>query len=67
MQLEVMGVEEVTVEAGTFQAWRIDTSSAEGNPDKGSLWVDRDTRRVVKETAVLPQMGGAVLTAELVP
>ena len=40
MQVEVAGVEEVTVEAGTFKAWRLDITSAEGDPDKRSP-VDR--------------------------
>ncbi len=65
-KLEVVGLETVTVEAGTFEAWRVDISSAEGDPDKASFWIDKETRRVVKATAVLPQMGGAVLTSELV-
>ena len=31
-QLKVVGVEEVTVPAGTFKAWKVEESSAEGEP-----------------------------------
>jgi hypothetical protein len=44
----------------------VDISSADGDSEKASYWIDKDSRRVVKSTAVLPQMGGAILTSELV-
>jgi dipeptidyl aminopeptidase/acylaminoacyl peptidase len=67
MQLKVSGVERVTVPAGTFDAYKVEISSADGGADKKTLWVARDSRKAVKETAVLASMGGAVLTQELVP
>ena len=65
MQLKVTGVESVTVPAGTFDAYKVEISSADGGADKETLWVARDSHKPVKETMVLPAMGGAVLTQEL--
>jgi dipeptidyl aminopeptidase/acylaminoacyl peptidase len=65
MQLKVTGVEKVTVPAGTFDAYKIEITSADGGNDKETLWVARDSRKPVKEATVLPAMGGAVLTQEL--
>jgi hypothetical protein len=65
MQLKVTGVEKVTVPAGTFDAYKIEITSADGGNDKETLWVARDSRKPVKESAVLGSMNGAVLTQEL--
>ncbi len=67
MQLKVTGTEKVTVPAGTFDAFKVEISSADGGADKGTLWVTPDTHKAVKESQVLPSMGGAVLTQELMP
>jgi dipeptidyl aminopeptidase/acylaminoacyl peptidase len=66
MQLKVSGVDKVTVPAGTFEAYVVEISSADGGPDKETVWVARDSRKPVKESAVLASMGGAVMTQELV-
>jgi dienelactone hydrolase len=65
MQLKVAGTEQVTVPAGAFDAFRVEITSAEGGADKITMWIAKQPRRVVKVAAVLPQMGGATLTAEL--
>jgi dipeptidyl aminopeptidase/acylaminoacyl peptidase len=67
MQLEVAGSESVTVPAGTFDAFKVELSSADGGPDKSSAWIAKDTRTPVKISTLMPQMGGAILTAELLP
>jgi dipeptidyl aminopeptidase/acylaminoacyl peptidase len=66
-QAKVTGAEEVRVPAGTFQAWKVDVTSAEGDPGSTTLWIDKATRKVVKTATTLPQMGGAVVTSELQP
>jgi len=66
-QAKVTAVESVTVPAGTFQAWKVEIASAEGEPGATTIWVAKDTRKVVKMTATLPQMGGATVTSELQP
>jgi hypothetical protein len=57
--VKVIGVEQVTVAAGTFNAWRVQLTSAEGDPVETTLWIAQDTRQVVKMAATLPQMGNA--------
>ncbi len=66
-QAKVTGAEEVKVPAGTFQAWKVEVTSAEGDPGSTTLWIDKATRKVVKTATTLPQMGGAVVTSELQP
>jgi dipeptidyl aminopeptidase/acylaminoacyl peptidase len=67
MQLKVSGIDNVTVPAGTFDAYKVEISSADGGDDKETLWIARDSHKAVKESIVLASMGGAVLTQELVP
>ncbi|MFN7957130.1 MAG: hypothetical protein U0P46_02210 [Holophagaceae bacterium] len=64
-QAKVLAQEEVKVPAGSFKAWKVELSSAEGDPGSTTMWVDTATRRVVKTVSTLPQMGGAVVTVEL--
>lgn len=65
MQVEVTGTESVTVPAGSFSTFRVEVSSADGGPGGTTLWIDRDTRLVVKAQASVPQANGATLTSEL--
>jgi dienelactone hydrolase len=67
LQLNVTGVEKVTVPAGTFDAYKVEIASADGGDDKETLWVAQDSHKAVKESSVLASMGGAVLTQELLP
>lgn len=64
-RVRVVGSEQVTVPAGTFDAWQVEVASAEGEPGTQTLWVDKESRKVVKVRATLPQMGGATLVSEL--
>jgi dipeptidyl aminopeptidase/acylaminoacyl peptidase len=65
MQLTVAGKEQIKVPAGTFDTLRVEISSADGGADKRTLWIAGDTHKVVKTTAVMASMGGAVMTEEL--
>lgn len=65
LQLKVVGVESVTVPAGTFDAFKVEISSADGGGDHQTLWIAKDAHKPVKVAAVLADMGGATLTAEL--
>jgi dipeptidyl aminopeptidase/acylaminoacyl peptidase len=65
MQVKVAGSESVTVPAGTFNAYRVEITPAEGGAESITVWIAKDSRKPVKTAAVLPQMGGATLTAEL--
>jgi dipeptidyl aminopeptidase/acylaminoacyl peptidase len=64
-QVKVIGAEKVTVPAGSFDAFKLEVTSAEGEPGKATVWVANDSRKVVKIVAVIPQLNGATLTSEL--
>lgn len=66
-QLKVAGVESITVPAGTFDAYKVELSSSDGGTDSKILWIAKDSRKPVKISEVLASMGGATLTAELMP
>jgi hypothetical protein len=64
--LKVTGSEKVTVPAGAFDAWKVEITPADGGSGGSTtLWVDKASRRVVKMSSVLPEMNGAIATAEL--
>jgi dipeptidyl aminopeptidase/acylaminoacyl peptidase len=64
-QLNVAAIENVTVPAGSFESYRVDITSPDGSADKKTLWVAKDSLKVVKVSAVIASMGGAVMTEEL--
>ncbi len=64
-QVKVAGSEKVTVPAGSFESYRVEVSQGEGGPENYTVWIAKDSRKPVKITATLPQMGGAMLTSEL--
>jgi hypothetical protein len=65
-QLKVAGSEKVTVPAGSFDAWKVVITPADGGTgETTTLWVEKGSRRVVKMVTVIPQMNGAIATAEL--
>jgi hypothetical protein len=65
--LKVTGSEKVTVPAGTFDAWKIEVTPADGGTaESTTLYVDKASRRAIKSVTVVPQMNGAVITSELV-
>jgi hypothetical protein len=66
-QLKVLGSESVTVPAGTFDAYKVEIVAADNDADKQTVWIDKSTRRVLKISAVLPSLNGAILTSELTP
>ncbi|MEP6819328.1 MAG: alpha/beta fold hydrolase [bacterium] len=63
--LKVVSAESVTVPAGTFDAYKVEITSADNEADKTTLWIAKDSRKVVKISAVLTQLNGAILTSEL--
>ena len=66
-QLKVVGTESVTVPAGTFDAYKVEIQAADNDADKQTVWIDKGSRKVLKISAVLPNLGGAILTSELTP
>ena len=66
-QLKVVGSESVTVPAGTFDAYKVEIVAADNDADKQTVWIDKASRKVLKLSAVLPNLNGAILTSELTP
>jgi dipeptidyl aminopeptidase/acylaminoacyl peptidase len=66
-QLKVVGSESVTVPAGTFDAYKVEIVAADNDADKQTVWIDKVSRKVLKISAVLPSLNGAILTSELTP
>ncbi|HET9710575.1 MAG TPA: hypothetical protein VFP64_01795, partial [Pyrinomonadaceae bacterium] len=66
-QLKVLGTESVTVPAGTFDAYKLEIVAADNDADKQTVWIDKGSRKVLKISAVITSMNGAILTSELTP
>jgi hypothetical protein len=66
-QLKVAGTESVTVPAGTFDAYKLEIVDTENDADKQTVWIDKASRKVLKISAVLTSLNGAILTSELTP
>jgi dipeptidyl aminopeptidase/acylaminoacyl peptidase len=63
VQLKVAGSEQVTVPAGTFDAFKVEMSGSDGG--KTTLWVAKSPRKPVKQVTISPAMNGATITSEL--
>ncbi len=63
-QLSCAGSETVTVPAGTFDAFKVELTTVD-DAEKATVWIAKDGRRVVKVSAVLPEMNGALVVSEL--
>jgi hypothetical protein len=68
LQLKVVGTERVTVPAGTFDSYRVESTSADGGaPIKETVWIARDSRTPVKVSASETVGSGTIVgTTELV-
>jgi dipeptidyl aminopeptidase/acylaminoacyl peptidase len=66
-QLQVVGTESLTVPAGTFDAYKIEIVDTANDADKQTVWIDKGSRKVLKISAVLTSLNGAILTSELTP
>jgi dipeptidyl aminopeptidase/acylaminoacyl peptidase len=64
-QLKVIGTESVTVPAGTFDAYKVEIFAADNEADKQTVWIDKGSRKVLKISAVITSLNGAILTSEL--
>lgn len=65
-QLKVAGQESVTVPAGSFETYRVELSSPDDEAERTTVWIAKNTGRVVRISATLPRLNGAKLTSELV-
>jgi dipeptidyl aminopeptidase/acylaminoacyl peptidase len=67
MEARVVGMEEVSVTAGRFMAYKVEVKPANGDAGSSTIWVAKDTQKVVREQQRLSQMNGAMVTSELQP
>src|ERR1700746_911957 len=44
VQLKFVGMERVTVPAGTFDSYKVELTSADGRSNRETLWIDKDSR-----------------------
>jgi hypothetical protein len=65
LHLKVVGMERVTVPAGTFDSYKVELASAAGGSDRETVWIAKDSRMPVKGSEVDELYG--VTTTELVP
>jgi len=64
---EILGMETVEVPAGSAETYMLEVTSADGSPGKTTYFIEKGAaRRVMKIVAVMPAMGGATMTQELV-
>jgi dipeptidyl aminopeptidase/acylaminoacyl peptidase len=64
--VEVTGIENVTVPAGTFVAFKVELRPMGNEPGGGTVFVDTKSRYQVRATMQLPAMaGGGSVTSEL--
>jgi hypothetical protein len=63
-ELAVVGSEQITVPAGTFDSFKVELGSADDG-SKTTLWIDKAGHKMVRLQSVMPSQNGAVLTSEL--
>lgn len=67
MELAVVGMEEITVPAGKFMAYKVEVMPSGGDAGGSTIWVAKEGGKLLKERQSLPQMNGAIVTSELQP
>lgn len=65
MVVSVVGEESLTVDAGTFETFKVEISNANQSPGTITLWVDKASPMVVRTLQSMPQMGGAEMETVL--
>jgi dipeptidyl aminopeptidase/acylaminoacyl peptidase len=66
-KVKVTGTEQVEVPAATTEAFVVEVDAADGSPGKTTYYIENGgARRVLKIVAIMPAMGGATMTQELV-
>ena len=67
MVLEVMGIEEVTVPAGTFETFKVELRNMDGEPGGGPVYISTNPKhhKVRSIMTLPPMMGGGTITSEL--
>ena len=64
-QLKVVGMESVPFPRALLRLTRLRSPLQTMRRTRQTVWIAKDTRQVLKISAVLPSFGGAILTSEL--
>jgi dipeptidyl aminopeptidase/acylaminoacyl peptidase len=64
MEFKVVGSEQVTVPAGTFDAFKAEMISTDDN-SKTTMWISKSDRKALKIAGTVPRLNGATVTYEL--
>ena len=62
--MKVVKKEKVKIDAGEFDSFVVETSDVESPTQKTTYWISEG--RMVKSVTIIPQMGNATVTTELV-
>lgn len=66
MKLKVLAKESITVNAGTFETFKLELKPANGDPGSTTIWVSADDKRkAIKTSSIVPSLNGAIMTSEL--
>jgi acetyl esterase/lipase len=67
MTLEVTGVEEITVPAGTYKTFKVELKNMDGEPGGGTVFLNTEGDHCVIRSVMQlpPMMGGGTVTSEL--
>jgi dipeptidyl aminopeptidase/acylaminoacyl peptidase len=66
--LTVVGSEKITGTAKEIDTWKIELTPKDGETGGIKLWVEKDSRRILRtETKLPPQAGGGIAIMELLP
>jgi hypothetical protein len=67
MNLRIVGSENITIGGKSFDTFKVEIKPQEGEEGSSTLWIAKDVRRIVRMENKLPaQMGGGIVTSELV-
>lgn len=64
-KLAVKAMEQVDVPAGKYNTYKVEVKPGDGEPGGSTLWIATEEKQVIKSSTIVPQMGGAKVTAEL--
>ncbi len=65
-EFKVVAKESIKVPAGSFDVFKAEIASLDGDAGERTMWIStKDHRCIVKQTATVPEMGGATIVSEL--
>jgi len=66
--LTVVASEKITGAAKEIDTWKIELTPKDGEPGGIKMWVEKDSRKILRtESKLPPQAGGGIAVMELIP